>query len=183
MEDYQGIEMNKKHLSILLVFSVVISLITINQLIVPQEKENWTWVEPPIRFGLQAQDISLPATLNITITRDVDNNPLIVYFSVTNLLHQTWFALDLYNTTGANTWIEQDRVRSNLQGNMIGFQDPVPAAYFDLFQVLGNAWVHWRNISYVPCCDSGTVVFGQISIVTNQSEANFGTWGIQMRYD
>ena len=180
--------MNRKHLSLLLVFATVISLITVNQLIIPQEKEwgTFTWTDSPIRFGLQAQDPELPASLDVWVTGNATGFPERVDFELINMLHQTWIAIWLYNN---GTWINTDRFRTNVQGDRIGFQDPVPEVYVIPLLVFGSISASWGNVSYIPCCDIGTVIFGVNAIVEDTfgdgiiEFPNVGNWTLELRYD
>jgi hypothetical protein len=120
-----------------------------------------------------------PASISFNTTYDVDGEPTRVDFNLVNMGVRVWYAIWVNGVKG-------DRFRTNNQGDVTGFQDPVPSEYINPLIAIGGFSTSWADETRIP--PTG-VVAGVTAVVEDSDNdgptivPNVGTWTIEVRYD
>jgi hypothetical protein len=157
--------------SIGIIFLIVLQFIPLEE----NAYGNITWKTVPIKGSVLDQDPNLPAFLRVDISYD-NYVPTRLDFNFNNFGTRSWYAIWL-NQNGS--WIKTDRFKTNVQGNAIGYQDPIPSEYYNVLEMIGSFYAFYENVSDIP----PVVVFHVSGIQDNATQENYGVWGIEVRTD
>jgi len=119
------------------------------------------------------------ASISFNTTYDVDGEPIRVDFDLVNMGVRVWYAIWIND-------VKADRFRTDNQGNVTGFQDPVPIEYINPLLAIGSFSTSWSDESRIPATG---VVAGVAAVVEDTfgdgaiEFPNVGTWTIELRYD